>query len=240
MARVLVTRHQPEAEETAGALRQMGFEPFVSPTRRLVPLKPPSVTGAFDALIVTSRNALSAASRLPAEFLRLPLFCVGDRTAMAAREVGFLKVVPGGDDAEALVRTIRRDVATGSRMLYLAGEPRRETIETQITSLGFSLETQVIYRMERTESLTEEVLAALRAGRLAAALHFSSESARDFLSLAAQGGVLEDAVRLRHFCFSEAVAETLGTSGVAVERLSVAASRDQVSLLALLRTQLTT
>lgn len=240
MAGVLVTRHLPEAEETASSLRRMGFEPFVSPVRQVEALNPLPVTGSFDGSIVTSRNALHDGVRLPEDFLRLPVFCVGARSAAMARKAGFGTVFAGGGDAEALVKTIRGSVPAGARLLYLAGEPRRATIETELARLGFHLETRVTYRMACADSLAGQAVTALRTGEIAAALHFSTESSRDFLVLAARAGVLEEAFRLHHVCLSATVAETFRSVGITEERLSIPAKPDQASLLALLRTQLTT
>lgn len=240
MARVLVTRHQPEAEETASMLRQMGFVTVVSPVRRRVPLDPGPAHGPFEGVILTSRNALHETLALPEELVELPVFCVGERTAEAARRAGFRTITTGNGDAEALIETILREFPSGARLLYLAGEPRRDTVEVELARLGFHLEARVTYRMERAETLPREAIAAIERGKIGAVLHFSADSARDFLDLAAAGGIFEATTRLRHLCLSDAVAEVIHRSGIARDRLAIAAHPDQASLLALLRTQLTT
>lgn len=240
LARVLVTRHAPEAEETARRLRDLGFEPVMSPVRRLIPLNSLPVTGIFDGLIVTSRNALHAGVRLPEQLLAQPVFCVGDRTADAARNAGFRNVVVGEGDAPALVDAIAARMPAGARLLYLAGEPRREAIEADLARLGYRLETCLTYRMARADGLTGEAIDALRSGTLAAILHFSAESARDCLDLAESAGLAAEAAHTRHFCLSQRVAEAVRMREIAPARIHIAESPDQASLLALLRTHLTT
>lgn len=239
-ARVLVTRHAPEAEETASRLRDLGFEPVISPVRRLIPLNPPPVTGVFDGLIVTSRNALHAGVRLPEQLLAQPVLCVGDRTADAARNAGFRNIVVGDGDAPALVDAIAARMPAGARLLYLAGEPRREAIEADLARLGYRLETCLTYRMARANGLTGDAIDALRSGTLAAILHFSAESARDCLDLAESAGLAAEAAHTRHFCLSQRVAEAVRMREIAPARIHIAESPDQASLLALLRTHLTT
>ncbi len=221
-------------------LRQMGFEPVVSPVRRRLPLDPGPAHGPFEGLILTSRNALHERLALPEEMAGLPVFCVGERTAEAARRAGFRTIVAGNGDATALIDLIRREAPAGARLLYLAGEPRRDAVEVELAGLDFRLVVRVTYRMERAEHLTDDALSGIGNGEIGAVLHFSADSARDFIALAAMGGVFEEAMRLSHLCLSETVADVLHRTGIAQERLTIATRPDQESLLALLRTQLTT
>lgn len=239
-ARILVTRHTPEAEETARRLRDLGFEPVMSPVRHLVPLNPPPIAGIFDGLIVTSRNALHAGVQLPEQLLAKPVFCVGDRTAEAARNAGFRNIVVGEGDAPALVDAIAARMPAGARLLYFAGEPHREAIEADLAGLGYRLETCITYRMARADGLTGEAVDAFRSGTLTAILHFSAESARDCLDLAESARLATEAARALHFCLSQRVAEAVGIRGIAPAHIHIAERPDQTSLLALLRTHLTT
>src|SRR6185503_6927121 len=102
---VLVTRPLPDGETTAADLRARGFAAITAPMLRFEPFGfRDDEDVAYGAVLVTSANALRAvetgiaASRL----LKLPLFAVGERTAAAARAVGFAEVVVGEGDAEAL------------------------------------------------------------------------------------------------------------------------------------------
>lgn len=240
MRRVLVTRHQPEAEETASRLRRNGLEPLLSPVRRVIPLTVPIWPADVDAVVVTSRNALHDRLGIPGNMLGKPVFCVGNRTAETARLAGFQTVIAGEGDAGSLIATIVGEAPAGARLLYLAGEPRRETVESGLMRHGFHLVTSLAYRMEIMEGLTPDAAAALRAGTLAAVLHFSAESAHDFLDLAARDGLGPEAARLEQFCLSATVAAAIEARGVAKSRIRIAEKPDQANLIALLRTQLTT
>src|ERR1700676_4281052 len=137
---VLVTRPHPDDETTAARLRARGFEVLLAPMLRFEP-------GAFrddedaryGAVIVTSANALRGiephlqephlkASRL----LKLPLFAGGERTAAAARSIGFENVIPAHGDATALRERVlasvkAKELKKASPLLYLAGaDPARD------------------------------------------------------------------------------------------------------------------
>src|SRR5690242_10519772 len=96
--RVLVTRPLPDGERTAAALRARGYDVLLVPLMQVRPV-PAGVSGNWSAVIVTSANALRV---VPAEqiasLLALPVYAVGQRSADAARELGFREVrTPNGD-----------------------------------------------------------------------------------------------------------------------------------------------
>src|SRR4051812_25975180 len=103
---ILVTRPQPDNAATVAALRARGLEALPAPMLRFEPV-------AFEldesdahcgAVIVTSANALRAieGKAAAAQFSGLPLFAVGERTAQAARDIGFDNVISAEGDASAL------------------------------------------------------------------------------------------------------------------------------------------
>lgn len=206
MARVLVTRSMPEAEETANLLRALGHEALIAPLRVVEDVPAPFPPLQPDALIATSRNALGHGATIPAGWLALPLLCVGGKTAESARAAGFVRVEAAGGDAEALQILIAKTCPPGSHLLYLAGEPRGPELETALQTAGFRLETLLRYRMRDLERLPEPVRAALAEGQLDAVLHFSSESARAFFKRAQSADLMLAACGLRHACLSPAVA----------------------------------
>ena len=57
--RVLVTRPREQGERTAERLLALGHEPFCAPLLTIRPTLQPAPSGGFDALIVTSANAIA-------------------------------------------------------------------------------------------------------------------------------------------------------------------------------------
>ena len=62
--RILITRPQAEAERTAARLIALGHEPVIAPVLRIERTEDTPPSGSFDALIVTSVNAVPALADL--------------------------------------------------------------------------------------------------------------------------------------------------------------------------------
>lgn len=122
MTKLLVLRPQPGADATARRVRTMGFEAVVAPLFEIRPIawEAPAAAG-FDALLLTSANAVRHAGPGLAQFLHLPVFAVGAATASAATDAGFTSVVTGTSDAAAIAAQ-----AAGRRLLHLAGRENRK------------------------------------------------------------------------------------------------------------------
>jgi uroporphyrinogen-III synthase len=229
---VLITRPEPGASETAARLRSLGFLPVLAPVLEIVRTDarlPPS--DAVAAIVVTSANAVPA---LPATFRYYPLLTVGDATAARARAAGFDNVTSADGDAVALAALVARLRRPGDGALLLAtGQGQGHRLARMLRQGGYRVLRRVVYHAAPVGHLPEAAHAALRRGAIRAALFFSAETARHFVTLARMEG-LTGTVR-----DSEAVAIGAPT-GVALEalpwrRISVAARPNQDAMLALLR-----
>jgi len=109
--RLIITRPAEDAARMADELRRLGHEPDIHPLLDIACLTVPApALHGVAALIATSRNALRslAASEALAAARRLPVFCVGEATAAAARQLGFADIRTGPGTAKDLVPLIRR------------------------------------------------------------------------------------------------------------------------------------
>ena len=107
--RVLVTRPQPGADETAARLATLGHEPIVLPLTRTVPVQAPAwrEIERHDAIVATSASAIAHIPQPLREAVRtLPLHAVGERTADLARRSGFADVAAPFADADDLVASL--------------------------------------------------------------------------------------------------------------------------------------
>ncbi|HEV2044541.1 MAG TPA: uroporphyrinogen-III synthase, partial [Sphingomicrobium sp.] len=77
--------------------------------------------GEYDALLLTSANAVRFAGEPLAGLRELPAYCVGEATAVAAREAGLKVAATGANDSAALTDL----VPPGLRLLHLAGKAHR-------------------------------------------------------------------------------------------------------------------
>jgi uroporphyrinogen-III synthase len=233
--RLLVTRSQPSASETAFALRTHGHEPIVAPLSGLEILSEVEADdGPWDAILLTSVNALWGAIALAssARWRGVPVFAVGEHTAQAAREQGFTAVTSAAGDVGDLANLIAARLTPPARLLYLAGEERAGDLAGALRAKNFAVDMVQVYRMVTAKTLPSNAAAALT-GEIDGVLHFSRRSAEAFLTAARNSGLLEAALRKPvHYCLSPQIAEPLQAAGAVDVR---AAERpDQAALLALI------
>jgi uroporphyrinogen-III synthase len=232
--RILVTRPQPRAADTASALRARGHEPIVAPLfemERLADVDPKA--GPWDAILLTSANGLSGIVSLAHDktWRGVPVFAVGDVTAKAARDMRFADVTSASGNVNDLVNLVSARLQPRARLLYLAGEERAGDLAGTLRSKNFEVDLVVVYRFRTARCLPEPVAAAL-AGELDAVLHFSSAAAESFLNAARNSNLLAPALNKPiHLCMSEQVAAPLREAGAA--RIDVATRPNEDALLEL-------
>jgi uroporphyrinogen-III synthase len=203
--KLLIVRPEPGAGESAARARAMGMDPVVAPLFEVRPLdwSPPDPRG-FDALLLTSANALRLGGEGLRIYIDLPCYCVGERTASAARAAGFADVRTGASDGAALAAMAKRDGA-GS-LLHLGGRDR--------IAIGGATHVDV-YASEPTGALPPDL------GEAIVLLH-SARAAKRFADLA------EDRSTIVVAAISEAVGKAAGEGWKAVE--VAAAPRDEALL----------
>jgi uroporphyrinogen-III synthase len=232
--RILVTRPQPRATDTALALRARGHEPIVAPLFQIEILSTVDPKAAeWAAILLTSANALpgflKSAGR--SAWRGMPVFAVGDRTAQAARDSGFTNVTSAAGNVNDLINVVATQLKPPARLLYLAGEERTGDLAGALQAKNFEVDTVVVYRFLIVPALPEPAAAAL-ASEIDAVLHFSRVGAEAFLKAARNSNLLEAALNKPiHFCLSEQVAAPLREAGAA--RIQVAAQPTQDALLEL-------
>lgn len=202
--RLLVTRAEPDATETARLIAELGGEAVLLTTRREIPVLDPTPVRP-DLLIATSPRAFRLGLPIPDAWLALPCLVVGGVTAEAARHTGFSDIRVAGGEAASLAPLLAP--FAGKRAIYLAGEPRRPELETDARQAGLRLDLWLRYRM--TEDAAPGAVAAALERPIDVALHFSRESVAS-LARAAQEAPLRDRLhRAGHACLSPAIAEAL-------------------------------
>jgi uroporphyrinogen-III synthase len=234
---VLVTRPQPDNKATAAALRARGVEVLLAPALRFEPvLLSSSLEADFAAVIVTSANALRAiAPQLKDHpLVKLPLFAVGEQTALVAQGAGFDEVISADGDARALRELVAGRFAAlppraVRRLLYLAAADISRDLAGELAARGLSVVTRITYRMVPIARLPRETCDAFAANQVDAVLHYSTRSAKAFLEAARAAGVEISALSIPQCCISSSVAQILREAGAA--RVMVAASPNEDALL---------
>lgn len=210
--RLLVTRPEPDAGETAARLAAAGHEVIVQPMLRIVFATSPMDLPEPAALIATSRNGVRALAAWPEAkgWRKKPLFVTGEGTAGTAAKAGFTDVRTGGADVAALASRIVRDVARGDGpILYAAARDRTGALAGGLTAAGYDVRTVEAYRAEPVAALGREVTAALAAGRIDGILFFSRRTAEAFVAAVEAAGLAGALTATPCYALSERIAGPL-------------------------------
>lgn len=165
-------RFAREAETRLGRFGQV----IVSPLMEIVPIEPfPEVTDAAELAFTSENGVAVAAPRLGGTGRRA--WCVGDRTAEAARAAGFEAVSAGGDggDAAALAALIGR-ARPAREILHLSGRHQRGDLAARLAGAGLPARRVPVYD-QAARPLSEAARAALGGTSPVIAPLFSPRSA---------------------------------------------------------------
>ncbi|WP_066647493.1 MULTISPECIES: uroporphyrinogen-III synthase [Sphingomonas] len=213
--RFAVLRPEPGNAATCARLRAGGHDAIALSLFEIVglPWTPPDPAD-FDALVLTSANAVRAAGPSLAAFMQLPTFAVGAATARAATAAGMTLAATGDDDAEALIAAAAR--AGVARALHLGGR------ETRVVATGIVAASIAVYASDPLP-VDHAALAAIIG---ATALVHSPRAAERLRALVDEHGLGRGAIAIA--ALSPAVAQAAG-SGWA--RVSIARQPSDAALI---------
>ncbi len=234
--RLLVTRPEPEGARTAALLRARGHEVRLVPLLRIEQVAD-AVFGAgpWAGVVFTSTNAVRAVSahRRFGELAGLPAYAVGARTRQAAIAAGFAGTVSAEGDVDDLARLIAAKAGEADLpLLYFAGHDRAGDLAAALRKAGRPVETVIVYRAAIVGDFDADVRAAIAGGGIDGVLHYSARTAAAFIAAAAAAGVMDSAMKIRHFCLSAQVAAPL-VAGFAAS-VDIAGAPNEAALLALI------
>jgi uroporphyrinogen-III synthase len=220
--RILVTRSEPGASETAARLRAAGFEPVNEPLFAIAPID--VEVPAFDALAFTSANGVRRFAMLSPR-RDVPVFCVGDRTAQEACTMGFAIVSSANAEVGALTALVQRNLLPGAHILHAGNEETRGDLAGRLVAAGHRASFLPIFRSVPVET-PGPILAAHLAGRASFdALMIHSPRAAAILAGFVVGTV--GSAPLAVAAISATAAEPLGGHA---DRIEIAATPDGPAL----------
>jgi uroporphyrinogen-III synthase len=226
-----VTRPLQDGEAIARRLAAMGHQALLAPLLTVEFLDGPHLDlASVQAVLVTSANGVRAlARRSPAR--DITIFAVGPQTADAAQEEGFLRIRSATGDAGKLAEAVSgwADPGAGA-LLHAAGEEAGDTLCEILSTRGFKIRREILYRMKKAAHLPAEAARAITKSEVGAALFFSPNSAALFADCVARDGLSTQ--RLAAICISANTAEAL--KSVAFSEIRIAAAPNQDALLACL------
>ncbi|WP_421739997.1 uroporphyrinogen-III synthase [Caulobacter sp.] len=199
---IWITRAQPGAQATARRVEALGYAPLVDPLLEICALTPEVDLGDIAALAFTSANGVEAFARLSA-IRDLPVFAVGETTAMAARAAGFANPVSADGDVEALAAVIA--ATRPGQVLCVGAEEPAADLPALLARGGVAARALAVYA-SRDRAPTPQTLDRL--GELDAVLLHSPRAARGLAAILRTA----PAPGLKALCLSPAVAEPLAAA----------------------------
>jgi uroporphyrinogen-III synthase len=107
---LIILRPEPEAQATAARAEAMGLTALVCPLFAGIPVEWTPPGGEFDAVMMTSANAIRFGGPGLDAFKALPLYTVGAATAEAAQAAGFIDIHAGEGGVNELLMRIAIDI----------------------------------------------------------------------------------------------------------------------------------
>ena len=174
MRRLLVLRPEPGASATLERAFKLGFDAFSVPLFKIEPLDwvAPDPR-AFDALLLTSANAVLRGGKQLDLLRSLPVYAVGEATADAARDAGFEIEESGRGSLDDLLGMIDRK----TKLLHLCARDRGMAPPRE-----HAIEHVEVYRAQAVENPD------LRGAEGSVALVHSPRAGRRFAELAPSRG----------------------------------------------------
>lgn len=138
---LLLTRPAAQAERFAAQVtKRFGPVRIVqSPILKIVPRQVDLTDLNVTAVILTSENGVRALVGHPG----LTAYCVGDRTAQAAKEIG-LNARSADGAAQDLVALVKAEAPSGP-LLFARGTETRGAVAEQVRNAGFEVVDRVVY-----------------------------------------------------------------------------------------------
>jgi uroporphyrinogen-III synthase len=179
MARVLVTRPQPGASRTLEALRAKGIDAQAISLTEIQPLAVHLTRGDFDALVITSQNAILHGSALIEKFTRVPVFVVGKRTAAMLEDRGH-NVAAWAKTAQELLPLIR--TKSPKVALYVCGTTRRPDLEFGLAAANIQVQASEVYSALPAQNAGRELTDYFSKDEPGFALLYAPSAASAFVS----------------------------------------------------------
>ena len=176
---VLLTRASEDNRRIAGLLALPADHVLCWPMSsvQLLPFKLPAPD--VEALLFTSANGV-AGFIAGTDRRNFAALCVGDRTAKAAREAGFIRIQSAAGTAEDLVRL---STASGFRhLLYARGREISTDLAGSLSAAGLRVDQATVYEMRAQALPPGDVLDALRSGHVTLVTVWSQRAARTLTS----------------------------------------------------------
>jgi len=215
MRRLFVFRPEPAARQTIRMAQGLGLDAVSIPLFDLQAIDwTVPHAGDFDAILLTSANAVRMAGEGLTALRSLPVHAVGEGTAVAARVAGLGVATVGNGGVDELLAHVPAD----ARLLHLCGEDRREP-----ATAGRTITSIAVYRANEKTDVPE-----INTLKGQAAVVHSPRAARRLAALVPEN----DRATIRLAAISEATAQAAGDGWQELRTASIPRDAELLALAA--------
>ena len=206
--RVLITRPGEDGTALAEILRARGVKTVIEPLLAIKEIEGPVLDlRRVQALLLTSSNGVRALARRT-DRRDVPVYAVGDATAMTARKVGFGQVHSAAGNVEMLAGLVKEILnPKDGPLLHVSGSVVAGDLIGLIEQGGFECIREVLYESTVERSLKSSTIAAIKDHQIDAVTLYSPRSAEKFVELIRKARVVRSCQKILAICLSQAVAD---------------------------------
>lgn len=204
MRRALLIRQEEESLALSKLLQEKGVETCLHPLFTPLFFSLPSLKNP-QGIIITSKNALRALEGRE-NLKEIPLFVVGDQTALFAKERGFLTVLSASGTSQELLHLILEKASPKKGILWhLSGDIVKGNIVETLKAKGFEAKQRRVYHIEEAKALPPSLLFDLEHQRISHILFFSPRMTTLFIHLLRKKRLEKVTCQMTALCLSQDV-----------------------------------
>ena len=221
---IITIRPEPDASRDVEWLSRYQVPAMAVPVMRAEQLSfDLSGTPPFQAIIFTSRHAVAAIAGIDGiasadkmatlgALRSLPVYVVGRRTALAARQAGFDHVTTGPRDGNALVPLMLANLnPNAGDILWPSASIISFDIASRLADFGYSVRQIPVYAMVATRHISSDLTSRLSACSSAAVVAMSARSIDLFSQMLNTSQFAGYRKRITVIASSKAIAATAGS-----------------------------
>lgn len=226
---ILVTRPEAQAKEFVALLREIGAEPLLFPTIRIVPPrdwadvdKALSMLKQYDTLIFTSVNGVQyffhrlAEKGMDCGVLRTKRICtIGPETANQIEGFGLhVDIVPDEYRAEGIITELENDGIEGRIFLLPRAEEARSILPEKIKENGGNITVVSVYRTIKEHGNIKKIEKLLKERAIQIITFTSSSTVKNFAELFPGNDIVKLIKGCLVACIGPITADTAASLGI--------------------------
>lgn len=231
--KILITRPERSAVETAQILQSYGFDTVIEP---MLYIEDINVTQSdftdITGFIFTSMNGVCSFAR-QSNFRDCPVYVVGSRTADEASKAGFKEVYSADGDAQDLAALIAKKTKKAALYVHYRGRDLSRSIGGLLADRPDCRVTEeIIYQAHQAKTISPNLLKSMEKGEIGQTLFYSTRTAQAFVDLMVQAGCMSLVKPIKALCLADSMVESL--ADLPWKEIIVSTAPNEAALLSLL------